>query len=160
MSCLSTLHRTHPEDWHSATLITLTDQQLQEFLFSDEANFLLSGHVNSQNVRRYAPLRGTDPLGGRPDHFTVDKPTFSEKLMVFCGIRRDGTFGLKFYRNKNMDGRTYHSLLQYHVLPDLRQWNGWSLNRFVLLLIAQRLERLCASLVAQVQILAVSFRVS
>ena len=32
--------------------------------------------------------------GGRPDHFTVEVPTFSPKLMVFCGIKRDGTFGL------------------------------------------------------------------
>ena len=113
-------------------LITLTDQQLQEFLFSDEANFLLSGHVNSQNVRRYAPLKSTDPInGGRPEHFAVDKPTFSAKLMVFCGIRRNGTFGLKLYQNKTMDGRAYHSLLQYHVLPQLRQWNGGNLDRLV-----------------------------
>ena len=113
-------------------LVTLTDQELQEFLFSDEANFLLSGHVNSQNIRRYAPLKASDPLnGGRPDHFVVDKPTFSLKLMVFCGIKRDGTFGLKFYKNKTMDGRTYHSLLQYNVLPELRVWNGGDLRRLV-----------------------------
>ena len=113
-------------------LVTRTDQQLLEFLFSDEANFLLSGHVNSQNVRRYAPHRAADPVnGGRPEHFTVDKPTFSQKLMVFCGIRRVGTFGLKFYQNQTMDGRAYHTLLQYHVLPDLRQWNGGRLDRLV-----------------------------
>ena len=69
-------------------ILGLTDQQLHEFLFSDEAVFQLSGHVNSQNVRRYAPLKQSDPIhGGRPDHFTNDRPTFSPKTMVFCGVR-------------------------------------------------------------------------
>ena len=34
-------------------VLTLTDAQLLEMLFSDEANFKLSGSVNSQNVRRW-----------------------------------------------------------------------------------------------------------
>ena len=69
-------------------ILTLTDQQLLAFLFSDEANFQLCGHVNSHNVRRYAPLKTSDPVnGGRPGHFTVEKPTFSPKIMVFCGVR-------------------------------------------------------------------------
>ena len=34
-------------------LLTLTEQQLMEFLVSDEANFQLCGHVNSQNIRRF-----------------------------------------------------------------------------------------------------------
>ena len=113
-------------------LLTRTDQQLQKFLFSDEANFELSGHVNTQNVRRYAPLKSTDPVhGGRPTHFAIDKPTNSSKLMVFCGLKIDGSFGLKFYRNETMNGFRYHSLLQYHVLPELRQWNGGSLATLV-----------------------------
>ena len=33
-------------------MLGLTDNQLLEFLFSDEAVFQLCGHVNSQNVRR------------------------------------------------------------------------------------------------------------
>ena len=45
--------------------------------------------------------------------------------------RRDGTFGLKFYKNETMNGARYHSLLQYHVLPELRQWNGGDLDRLV-----------------------------
>ena len=92
---------------------------------------MLSGHVNSQNVRRYAPLKSSDPAGGRPEHFVVEKPTFSPKLTVFCGIRRDGTFGLTFYHDKTMDGRKYHQLLQYRVLPELRNWNGGDLQRLV-----------------------------
>ena len=49
--------------------------------------------------------------------------------MVFCGLRQDGTFGLKFYRNQTLTGVTYHSLLQYTVLPELRNWNGGNLDQ-------------------------------
>ena len=51
--------------------------------------------------------------------------------MVFCRLKSDGSFGLKFYRNEVMNGDRYHSLLQYHVLPELRQWNGGSLATLV-----------------------------
>ena len=30
-----------------------------------------------------------------------------------------------------MNGPLYHRLLQYHVLPELRQWNGGNLDRLV-----------------------------
>ena len=113
-------------------LITLSDQELLNILWSDEANFHLCGSVNSQNVRRYAPLRSSDRVGGgRPDHFTLDTPNHSPKVMVFCGIRRGGTFGLKFYRNESMNSQMYHALLQHHVLPEIRVWNGGSLNNLV-----------------------------
>lgn len=106
-------------------ILTRTDDQLLQILFSDEAMFELNGSVNSQNVRRYAPLKSSDPVnGGRPEHFTVDKPTFSRKIMVFCGVKRDSTFGLQVYQNETMNGPRYHRLLQYHVFPELRQWNG------------------------------------
>ena len=39
--------------------------------------------------------------------------------------RRDGTFGLKFYKNETMNGA------RYHVLPELRQWNWGDLDRLV-----------------------------
>ena len=112
-------------------IITLSDEELLLFLFSDEANFELHGLVNSQNVRRYAPLKSSDPEhGGRPDHFLVEKPTFDQKLLVFCGIRKDGTFGLKFWRDmERMTGEKYHSLLQYHVLPEVTAINGGDLNK-------------------------------
>ena len=110
-------------------LVQLADDELLKIVTSDEASFLLNGHVNFQNVRCYAPLKSSDPInGGRPDHFAVDHPTFSQKLMVFCGMKRDGTFCLKFFRNENLTGATYHRLLQYHALPQLRAWNGGNLD--------------------------------
>ena len=41
---------------------TLTDNQLGKLVFSDEAYFELNGSVNSQNVRRYAPVKSSDPV--------------------------------------------------------------------------------------------------
>ena len=110
-------------------VVTLTDLQILKWLFSDEANFHLCMAVNTQNVRRYCLKKTADPVnGGRPAHFTVDHPTFSPKLMVFCGLKQDGTFGLKFYRNESMDGAKYKALLQYHCLPELRRGNGGNLD--------------------------------
>ena len=63
-------------------IISLPEDQLLQFLFSDEANFELSGHVNTQNVRRY-----TEPVhGGRPTQFVFDKARHSTKLMGFEDI--------------------------------------------------------------------------
>ena len=51
--------------------------------------------------------------------------------MVFCGVNRDGTFGLRIYRNETMNGAKYHSLLHHHVFPELRAWNGGNLDGLV-----------------------------
>ena len=83
-------------------IVSLTDDQLLLFLFSDEANFHLNGHVNSQNIRRYAPLKRFDQVnGGRPEHFMVEK-SVSPKLMVFYVVKADGIFGFRIYENETM----------------------------------------------------------
>ena len=100
-----------------------------QLLVSDETNFLLNGLVNSQNIRRYAKLKSSNPEeGGRPDHFVEETPTFQKKIMVYAGMRRDGTFGLTIFRNESMTGPRYHRLLQNTVLPELREWNGGNLD--------------------------------
>ena len=110
-------HELFPQDYQRRLdfanwVVSKSDQQLLQFLFSDEANFLLCGDVNSQNVRRYTPLKATDAVnGGRPEHFSVDKPTYSKKkLMDFCRVDRAGKFGLKYYQNQTMDGRAYFNI--------------------------------------------------
>ena len=65
-------------------LLGLPDDEQLNFLVSDEANFLLSGHVNSHNVVRYSLDRG-----GRPEQHAVEKVAYSPKLMAFCGIRTE-----------------------------------------------------------------------
>ena len=95
-------------------------------LVSDEANFLLSGHVNSHNVVRYSLDRM-----GRPEQHAVDKVAYSPKLMAFAGIRNGGTFGVTIYRNQTMNGRVYNDLLVNSVLPELKGLNGGVLDPFI-----------------------------
>ena len=112
-------------------LVNLTPQDLASFCFSDEAQFDLDGTVNSQNVRRYVPRKGTLPAGqrqGRPAHFRQQKTNFPQKVMVFLGVKGDGSlFGYtKIQGSLNSPG--YHALLQHRALPDLRQGNGGTLD--------------------------------
>ena len=60
----------------------LPDAEQANFLVSDEANFLLSGHVNTRNVVRYSLDRQ-----GRPEDHAVEKVPYSPKIMAFCGMR-------------------------------------------------------------------------
>ena len=62
--------------------LALANQEQMNLLCSDEANFLLSGHVNSWNVVRYSEDRQ-----GRPEQHAVERVAYSRKLMAFCGIR-------------------------------------------------------------------------
>ena len=106
-----------------------TDEEMGQLLVSDEANFQLNGNVNTQNTRRYAELKTSDREdGGRPDGFEVEHTAFDQKVMVFCGMKRDGPFGLTVYRNQSLTGPVYKRLLSHTVLPELRLWNGGNLN--------------------------------
>ena len=99
-------------------VVALSDQQLGNMAFSDEAYFVLDGEVNTQKVRRYAPK------GERPENFFRTTNKYPKKVMVFLGLHSSGkTFSLKFFQNETINGDGYHSLLVYHCLPALRRLN-------------------------------------
>ena len=100
-------------------IIGLSDQQLLNMAFSDEAYFTLDGEVNTQNIRRYAPM------GERPEGFIHTTNKFPKKVMVFLGLHSSGkTFSLKFFETgETMKAKDYHSLLQYRCFPELRALN-------------------------------------
>ena len=112
-------------------LTTLTPDDISNILFSDEAQFHLDGTINTQNVRRYAPRKGSVPAGqaqGRPNHFRHQKSTFSPHVMVFLGLRGNGTlFGYSKLEG-GLNSRAYHNLLQHRVLPSVRATNGGTLQ--------------------------------
>ena len=55
------------------------------------------------------------------------KSTFSSHIMVFLGLRCDGTlFGYSQIQG-SLNSQRYHTLLQNRVLPDVRQGNGGTL---------------------------------
>ena len=113
-------------------LQSLTDNEVARFCFSDEATFQLDGEINTHNVRRYQPLKGSVPVdqaAGRPEHFLYKKSTFTQKVMVFLGIRDNHLFGFTFLEGGKVNGQRYKQLLVRKALPDLRAGNGGSLDQ-------------------------------
>ena len=110
-------------------LAMLSDQELLNFCFSDEATFCLDGEVNTQNVRRYAPLKSHHNDGGRPEHFALRTTNAPAKTMVFLGLRGNGTsFSLKFMDEGKIDGDRYYKLIRYTCVPELKAGNGGTLD--------------------------------
>ena len=90
-------------------LNNMTQRDLMNTAFSDEATFTLDWSVNSQNVRRYCPkkTRGVDE-GGRPENFRHTTNKYPKQVMVFLGVHGSGsTWGLKLYQNETIDGAEY-----------------------------------------------------
>ena len=76
----------------------------------------------SQNVRQYAPRKGSLPAGqlqGRPNHFRHQKSTFSPHVMVFLGLKGDGTFFGYTKLQAGMNSQAYHTwrteLIHHHM---------------------------------------------
>ena len=110
-------------------LTNMTDPDLINTAFSDEATFTMDGMVNSQNVRRYAKkkVRGVEE-GGRPEKFRHTHNKYPAKVMVFLGVHGSGqTWGLKIYQNQTIDGAEYYKLLRYKAIPQLKRLNGGTL---------------------------------
>ena len=106
--------------------LNLEDDEQMAFLVSDEANFHVSGHVNSRNVVRY-PL----DRNGRPEQHVVEETAHSPKLMVFAGPWDGNVFGYSVFRNRNMNGVMYNLLLTQRVLPELKAFNGGVLTPYI-----------------------------
>ena len=112
-------------------LATLNANNISNMLFSDEATFCLDGTINTQNVRRYAPKKGSVPAGmaqGRPAHFRHQNSTFAPKVMVFLSVRGNGTLFGYTQLAGTLNGAGYHNLLQRRALPDVRAGNGGNLD--------------------------------
>ena len=51
--------------------------------------------------------------------------------MLKLNNRNGASFGLKIYRNQNMDGRAYNDLLVHTVIPQLKALNGGVLDPLI-----------------------------
>lgn len=65
---------------------------LQNWWWSDESHFLLSGHVNRQNMRF---------LGWSSPEEYEQRPLHSEKVTVWCALSSHGIIGPYFFENEN-----------------------------------------------------------
>lgn len=79
-----------------------------DLLFSDEANFHLTGEVNRHNIRCYAK-RGENP------GFTMERPIQSPKINVWAGVTVRGVVGPFFFLQTSVNGERYATLLEGNV---------------------------------------------
>jgi hypothetical protein len=68
----------------------ITQQFLDHLIMSDKAHFHLNRNVNKQNFRY---------LAAENPHMLHQKPLYSEKVTVWCGVSAFGVFGPCFLQN-------------------------------------------------------------
>ena len=81
---------------------------LSSVIFSDEATFHLSGHVNHHNARIW---------GTEPPHETLEHIRDSPKVNVFCAVSQDKVYGPFFFEGKTVTGKSYLEMLQTWLFP-------------------------------------------
>jgi hypothetical protein len=91
---------------------------LEKIIFSDEAHFHLSGHVNRQNCRFWA---------NENPHATVESPMTKEKVTVWMGIGYTGIFGPYFFEDsesgkaETINTANYIEMLKRKFVPVLKR---------------------------------------
>ncbi len=78
--------------------IEVLPQDLTKVIFSDEATFKTSGHVNTHNCRIWSTTR--------PDNFVQNRCQNPQKVTVFAAMTEDKLFGPYFFPG-NVDGKNY-----------------------------------------------------
>ena len=94
-------------------IIEMNNQNLdftRKIIFSDEATFVLNGHVNRQNYRYWATEN---------PHWTQDCHTqYRQKINVWAGIVENQILGPYFFE-ENLNGERYLDFLQNELIPAL-----------------------------------------
>ena len=120
---LRVLHALNEEDYENRLdfaeeIIQMIDQDpecMKFFFFSDDANFHVSGAINTWNCRYYAQEN--------PNFFS-EAPLNSPKLIVWCAVSWKRIIGPFFFKNEdgetiNVDGRSYRSMLETFLVPQI-----------------------------------------
>ena len=100
---------------------------LDVLLFSDEAHFHLSGHVNKQNMRFWAAAQPNEH---------VQAPLSVEKTTVWCAIGKNGIFGPYFFedgdgRRVTANSERYIGMLRRRFIPAIRRKRAVDMNTVV-----------------------------
>lgn len=111
------LHELKPEDYarrvqfckDELAWIRANPSHLQFLVFTDESVFHLDGRVNKQNCRLWSV---TNP------HWSTEHAVQSPKVVVWCGIWREGVVG-PFFFDSTVTGGTYLKMLEEQILPEL-----------------------------------------
>ena len=84
---------------------------LDEIVWTDEATFKLSGHVNRHNCVYWSD---------RNPHFTITSQLNQPGIIVWAGISSDGIVGPQFF-DGTVTGERYLDKLKNFIIPALRQ---------------------------------------
>ena len=88
------------------------DGFLNNWLFTDEATFHVSGRVNTHNCIVWARQN---------PHISYELERSSPKVNVWCGVSRNKVYGPFFFAEKTIRHETYLDMLQLFMLPQLEQ---------------------------------------
>ena len=100
---------------------------LNLILFSDEAHFHLSGHVNKQNMRFWA---------SQQPHEHTQRPLSQEKVTVWCALGKRGICGPYFFEDNGgnrvtVDSECYIEMMCRKFVAALRRRRGIYINTVV-----------------------------
>lgn len=93
------------------------DGFFDNIIFSDEANFYLSGYVNRQNYRIW---------GSENPRAILEQAHYPEKVNVWCGFWSGGVIGPFFFENDRgkaltTNGERYRDMIVNFLWPELEQ---------------------------------------
>jgi hypothetical protein len=89
---------------------------LANIIFSDEATFHISGHVNRHNCRIW---------GEENPHELYEHERDSPKVSVWCGMTENRIYGPFFFDERTVNGAAYLNMLQNFLVPQLQQVLGF-----------------------------------
>ena len=88
------------------------------FIFSDEAHFHFTGHVNRHNSRICSDENPRE---------IQERPLHSLRVTVWCGISASRVYGPYFFENDNatvtITGERYRSMITEFLIPELERQN-------------------------------------
>lgn len=115
------IHALHEDDFDrrvefSETFLNLLGQDpdiIHRVLWSDEATFKLSGHLNRHNCIYWSADN---------HHVVIEKEVNLPGLTVWCGMHSGGVFGPYFF-DETVTGQTYLTMLNDWLWPQIRHEN-------------------------------------
>ncbi|GBM39932.1 hypothetical protein AVEN_250250-1 [Araneus ventricosus] len=90
--------------------IDVDNDFLQLIIFTDEATFRVSGHVNKHNTRIW---------GSENPHFIIETVHDSPKVNVWCGLISDRVIGPFIFAESTVTKEVYLDMLQLFAIPQI-----------------------------------------
>ena len=91
---------------------------IENIIFSDEAHFHLTGHVNRHNSRIWSDENPRE---------IQERPLHCPRVTVWCGISASRVYGPYFLENDNVTvtvtGERYRSMIREFLIPELERQN-------------------------------------